>query len=57
MVIVHENKTNIVMCEMGYLNTSIEENNTAASSNNTFTSFFIAMVGENFRAFNISFKV
>ncbi|CAA7042098.1 unnamed protein product [Microthlaspi erraticum] len=55
-VLVHENKTNVVMQGMGYKNTLIEWNNTAASSNGTFSSFSVSILGENFRAYNISFK-
>ncbi|VVB02364.1 unnamed protein product [Arabis nemorensis] len=55
-VIVHENKTNILMQGMGYLNTSVEWNNTAATSNGTFESFSVAILGEKFTAKNISFK-
>ncbi|VVB02361.1 unnamed protein product [Arabis nemorensis] len=56
-VIVHKNKTNILMQGMGYLSTSIEWNNTAASCNgSTFASFSVAILGDKFTAKNISFK-
>lgn len=56
-VLVPSNKMNIVMQGMGYLTTSIEWNNTAASSNGTFSSFSVGIFGDSFKAFNISFKV
>jgi len=55
--IVHENKNNLVVQGMGYSRTSIEWNNTTASSNGTFSSFSVAVFGEKFTAYNISFKV
>ncbi|KAF8101798.1 hypothetical protein N665_0201s0114 [Sinapis alba] len=55
-VLVPSNKMNIVMQGMGYLSTSIEWNNTAASSNGTFDSFSVGIFGDSFKAFNISFK-
>ncbi|CAA0375081.1 unnamed protein product [Arabidopsis thaliana] len=54
--IVHENKNNLVVQGMGYSRTSIEWNNTTASSNGTFSSFSVAVFGEKFTAYNISFK-
>ncbi|CAL9235782.1 unnamed protein product [Arabidopsis halleri] len=56
-VIFPKNKINLVVQGMGYTKTSIEWDNTASSSNGTFYSFSVAVFGEKFTAYNISFKV
>ncbi|CAL9235784.1 unnamed protein product, partial [Arabidopsis halleri] len=56
-VIFPKNKINLVVQGMGYTKTSIEWNNTASSSNGTYDSFSVAVFGDKFTAYNISFKV
>ncbi|XP_010534682.1 PREDICTED: probable pectinesterase 15 [Tarenaya hassleriana] len=55
-VTVGEDKPNIVIQGNGYQSTSIEWNDTAASTNGTFNTFSFVVYADNFTAYNISFK-
>ena len=54
---IEANKTNLIIQGQGYLNTSIEWNDTANSTGGTTYSSSVTIFPSNFIAFNISFKV
>jgi hypothetical protein len=56
-VVVHTNKTNLIVQGQGYLNTAILWNDTANSTGETVYSSSFAIFADNFTAYNISFKV
>ncbi|KAG7017394.1 putative pectinesterase 15, partial [Cucurbita argyrosperma subsp. argyrosperma] len=55
-VVIEANKTNLIIQGQGYLNTSIEWNDTANSTGGTTYSSSVTIFPSNFIAFNISFK-
>ncbi|XP_022982962.1 probable pectinesterase 15 [Cucurbita maxima] len=55
-VVVEANKTNLIIQGQGYLNTTIEWNDTANSTGGTPYSSSVTIFPSNFIAFNISFK-
>ncbi|KAJ8899697.1 hypothetical protein K2173_019395 [Erythroxylum novogranatense] len=55
-VIVHANKTNLILQGQGYLNTAIAWNDTANSTGGTIYSASVAISSPNFTAYNISFE-
>uniref|UniRef100_A0A2N9HI49 Pectinesterase n=1 Tax=Fagus sylvatica TaxID=28930 RepID=A0A2N9HI49_FAGSY len=55
-VVVHTNKTNLIVQGQGYLNTAILWNDTANSTGETVYSSSFAIFADNFTAYNISFK-
>ncbi|XP_023528179.1 probable pectinesterase 15 [Cucurbita pepo subsp. pepo] len=55
-VMIEANKTNLIIQGQGYLNTSIEWNDTANSTGGTAYSSSVTIFPSNFIAFNISFK-
>ncbi|CAK7343270.1 unnamed protein product [Dovyalis caffra] len=55
-VMVHANKTNLIVLGQGYLNTVIAWNDTANSTGGTVYSASVAIFASNFTAYNISFK-
>ncbi|KAL1190725.1 putative pectinesterase 14 [Cardamine amara subsp. amara] len=57
LIIVDYGIYNFVMQGMGYSITSIEWNSTYTSSNGTSESLSVAVLADNFTAYNISFKV
>lgn len=56
-VVVQANKTNLIVQGQGYLNTTIEWNNTANSTGYTSYSYSFVIFASKFTAYNISFKV
>ncbi|MBA0830275.1 hypothetical protein Goarm_014818, partial [Gossypium armourianum] len=55
-VVVHVNKSNLIIQGEGFLNTVIEWNDTANSTGGTVYSSSVAIFASNFTAYNISFK-
>ncbi|KAK0585909.1 hypothetical protein LWI29_036156 [Acer saccharum] len=55
-VVVHANKTNLILQGRGYRNTIITWNDTANSTGGTSYSSSVAIFAPNFTAFNMSFK-
>ncbi|XP_065856978.1 probable pectinesterase 15 isoform X1 [Euphorbia lathyris] len=55
-VVVHSNKSNLIIQGQGFLNTVIEWNDTANSTGATVYSASFAIFALNFTAYNISFK-
>lgn len=56
-VVVHANKTNLILQGRGYRNTIIAWNDTANSTGGTSYSSSVAIFAPNFTAYNMSFKV
>lgn len=56
-VVVHANKSNLIIQGEGLFNTAIEWNDTANSTGGTAYSSSVAIFAPNFTAYNISFKV
>ncbi|XP_024984243.1 probable pectinesterase 15 [Cynara cardunculus var. scolymus] len=55
-VVVHHNKTNLIVQGQGYLNTEIAWNDTAKSARGTVYSYSVGIFAPKFIAYNISFK-
>lgn len=56
-VVVQANKNYLIIQGQGYLNTTIEWNNTANSTGYTSYSYSFVIFASKFTAYNISFKV
>lgn len=55
-MVISSSKVNVTLQGQGYLNTSVEWNDTANSSGGTAYSATVAVFSANFAAYNISFR-